>query len=109
MAVPKKKRAPAKTAEARENQLINLAYNLAEKQLSEGIASSQVTTHFLKLGSARARLEAEKLRKENILLEAKTEAIISSASIEALYKDALKAMSSYQGHILEEEVVDENL
>ena len=48
--------APAKTPEGRENQLISLAVNLAEKQLQEGTASSQVITHFLKLGTERERL-----------------------------------------------------
>lgn len=36
---------PALTPEARENQLISLASDLAEKQLREGTASSQVITH----------------------------------------------------------------
>lgn len=44
---------PAISPEARDNQLIALAYNLVEKRLLEGTASSQETTHFLKLGSAR--------------------------------------------------------
>ena len=41
---------PALSPEARENQLIDLAVNLAEQQLLDGTASSQVITHFLKLG-----------------------------------------------------------
>ena len=36
---------PALTPEARENQMIALAVDLAEKQLLEGTASSQVITH----------------------------------------------------------------
>lgn len=92
-----KKMKPALTPEARENQMIALAVDLAEKQLIEGTASSQVITHFLKLASSRERLEKEKLEKENELLRAKTEAIESAKRVEELYSDALKAMRSYRG------------
>jgi hypothetical protein len=89
---------PALTPEARENQLIDLAINLAEKQLEEGTASSQVITHYLKLGCMRERLEREKLKKENELLEAKAEAIRTSKHTEELYADAIAAMKLYGGH-----------
>ncbi len=105
MDAPKKKRerptkrgAPAKTVEARESQLIGMAIDLAAKQLSEGTASSQVMTHFLKIGTMRSKLEMEKLQQENKLLEAKTEALASAQRIEELYKEALEAMRSYQGN-----------
>ena len=91
------KRPPAKTLESRENQLIALAVELAEKQLSEGSASSQVITHYLKLGSTKERLEKEKLQKENELLKAKTEALKANARGDELYAEALKAMRSYSG------------
>lgn len=90
-----KKSRPALNPEARENQLISLAIDLAEKQLEEGTASSQVITHYLKLGSSRAELEKEKLRNENELLRAKTESLESSKRIEELYIEALNAMKSY--------------
>jgi hypothetical protein len=93
----KKRRPPATTPEARENQLIALAVDLAEKQLSEGTASSQVISHYLKLGSTRERLEKEKLEKENELLSAKTDAIQSAKKNEELYKKALNAMRTYSG------------
>lgn len=89
---------PALTPEARENQMIALAVDLAERQLMEGTASSQVITHYLKLGSMRERLERERLEEENKLLKAKTEALQSSARIEALYEDAIKAMRNYAGY-----------
>jgi hypothetical protein len=92
-----RKSAPAKTPEARENQLIALAVDLAERQLQDGSASAQVITHYLKLASTRERLEKEKLSKENKLLEAKTDAIKSQKKIEDLYANALKAMSAYNG------------
>lgn len=92
-----RRRAPATTIEARENQLISLAVDLAERQLAEGTASSQVITHYLKLGTTKERLEKEKLEKENELLKAKTEAIQSAKRVEELYRDALNAMKSYSG------------
>lgn len=88
-------RPPATTVEGRENQMIALAVDLAEKQLVEGTASSTVITHYLKLGTTRERLEKEKLAKENELLKAKTEALASTARVEELYKQALDAMRSY--------------
>jgi len=94
---PRKMR-PALSPEARESQMISLAVDLAERQLQEGTASSQVITHYLKLGSIRERLERERLEEENKLLRAKTEALESSKEIKALYEDALKAMKSYAGH-----------
>lgn len=92
-----RKQAPALTPEARENQLIALAVDLAEKQLIEGTASAQVITHYLKLGSTREKLEKEKLERENELLSAKREALESAKRVEELYADALKAMRSYSG------------
>ena len=97
MAQAKKRRAPALTPEARENQLIAEAIDLAEKQITEGTASSAVICHYLKLGSTKAKLENEKLQEENKLLRAKTEAIESQKNVEQLYKDAIAAMSEYRG------------
>ena len=87
------------SAEARENQVINAAMNLAEQQILEGTASSQVITYFLKLGSQRERekLEKEKLEAENTLLKAKTDALQSQAKMEELYHEAIKAFSQYHG------------
>ena len=95
---PAKRGRPALTPEAREGQLVALAVDLAEQQLRDGTASSQVITHYLKLGSTRAELEREKLRKENELLIAKTEAIQSAKRIEELYENALNAMKSYSSN-----------
>lgn len=90
-------RRPALSPEARENQLISLAVDLAEKQLQEGTASSQVITHYLKLGSTKERLEKEKLEEENKLLRAKTENLQSQKRVEELYSEAIKAMRNYNG------------
>jgi DNA-binding ferritin-like protein len=92
-----RRRPPATTIEARENQLIALAVDLAEKQLSKGTASSQVITHYLKLGSTKERLEKEILEKQKDLLQAKTESIQSAKKVEELYKNALDAMRCYSG------------
>lgn len=95
----KRNKAPAKNLEARENQLISLAVNLAEKQLAEGTASSQVITHYLKLGSSKDRLEKEILEGKKELLSAKTDAIKSNQKSEELYQEALDAMKMYGGQI----------
>lgn len=103
--MPKKKSEPlanaapkrrALTAEAREKQLISLATDLAEQQLRDGTASSQVITHYLKLGTMREEIEREKLRKETQLVEAKVSALASSEEIKELYANAIKAMQLYQ-------------
>lgn len=93
-----KRRRPAFTPEGREGQLIALAVDLAEKQLMEGTASSQVITHYLKLGSSKSDLEKEKLALENELTKARTEAIQSQKRMEELYIDAIKAMKEYSGN-----------
>ncbi len=87
---------PATTPEARENQLIALAVDLAEKQMREGTASAQVITHYLKLGSTKERLEKDILEKQKKLIEAKTESLQSAKRIEELYANALDAMRLYK-------------
>ena len=89
---------PALTPEARENQLIALAVDLVQQRLLDGSASSQETTHFLKLGSMKNQLEMEKLREENKLLKAKTESIQSAKRVEELYAEAINAMRRYSGN-----------
>lgn len=89
---------PALNPEAREDQLINYAVNLAEEQLRNGTASSQVITHYLKLGSTKERLEKEKLERENELLRAKTEALQAAKHSEEMYEQALNAIKSYSGN-----------
>lgn len=99
---------PATTPEGRENQLISLASDLAERQLIEGTASSQVITHFLKLSSTREKLEQERLQRENLLLSAKVDQIASSRRIEELYETALNAMRQYAGRNVESYDDDED-
>lgn len=94
---PTRKMRPALNPEARENQLISLAVDLAEQQLRDGTASSQVITHYLKLGSMREQLERERLVEENKLLRAKTKALEESKEYKSLVEEALKAMRNYSG------------
>ncbi len=93
-----RRRPPATTPEARENQMVSLAVDLAEKQLEKGTASSQVITHFLKLGSTKEKIEKEILEKQKELIVAKTESIHSAKRVEELYLNALNAMRAYTGN-----------
>lgn len=93
-----KKRRPGLTPEARENQLISLAIDLVEQRLIDGTASSQETTHFLKLATRKSRLENEMMENQNKLITAKTEAIYAEKERENLFKDAIAAMKKYSGH-----------
>jgi hypothetical protein len=97
---------PATTPEGRENQITSLAYDLAEKQLRDGTASSQLIAHFLKQGSPRETLERDRLAKENELLKAKVKQLESAERVEELYKSALNAMRTYAGQDVEEDEYD---
>lgn len=88
---------PATTPEAREQQLISLAVDLAEQQLRDGTASSQVITHFLKLGSTTARVEKELLELQKDLVTAKTDSLHANKKTDELYQEALEAMKHYAG------------
>lgn len=93
----RKRRRPPTTPEARENQMIALAMEQAEKQMREGTASSQVITHYLKLATSREQLEQQKITRENKLLDAKVEALESTKRIEELYDEAIASMRTYAG------------
>ena len=98
---------PALTPEARENQMISLAMDLVEERLRNGTASSQETTHFLKLGSSKNKLEVEKLKQETELLKAKQDSLESTARIEQLYNDAMSAMRTYSGNADKQDISDD--
>lgn len=93
----KRRRPPPTTPEARENQLINLSMELAERQLRDGTASAQVITHYLKLGSTREDLEQKRLQNEVELLKARVSQIGSAEDTRELIKNALDAMVTYTG------------
>lgn len=96
---PTRRQKPATSPETRESQMISLAINLAEEQLRNGTASSQVITHFLKLGSTKEKLEKEKLEEENKLLRAKAEVLQSQKNMEEMYAEAINAMKRYSGNL----------
>lgn len=103
----KRKQTPAKTPEARENQLINLAVDETERRLRNGTASSQILTVLLKLATTKAQLELEKLRSDISLQKAKEQEIEDKASNSDLYAKALKAFKSYRGDCNDEEPEDD--
>lgn len=96
------KRPPATTVQARENQLIALAVDEAERQIIAGTASSQILTHYLKLATVREQYEREKLQQETILAKARVESMASSARSEEMFARAIEAMSTYQGRPTEQ-------
>ena len=93
-----RKQKPALDPDERENQMIAYAVNLAEQQLRDGTASSQVITHYLKLGSSKSRTEKEILELQKELIAAKTASLQSSAHIEEMYKEAMEAFKIYGGN-----------
>lgn len=96
-------RRPALTPESRENQMIALAMDLAEQQLRDGTASSQLITEFVKRGSTKAMLEKEILHEQKELMAAKTENLRSAQKTEELFEEAIKAMKQYSGNAEEED------
>lgn len=94
---PGPKRRPATSPERREQTIIGLAMDLAERQIREGTASAQVISHFIKAGSIREQLEQARLTQENMLTAAKIEQLASEARVESLYAKALQAMRAYGG------------
>lgn len=99
---------PYYSPEDAENLAISLAYDLVLERLRDGTATSQETVHFLKLGSSRNQAEMEKLREENTLLKAKTNAIKSAGNLEKLYENVISAIKKYNGVSEEEEEIDED-
>ena len=95
--IERKPRAKATTPEARENQLISLAHDVAEKQMLEGTASAMVITHYLKLGTEKTKLENRQMEQRIVLDEARVDALESGKNVAELYEQAIKAMRRYQG------------
>lgn len=87
----------AMTPEDREDELILLATNLAEQRLRDGTASNQLIAEIMRMGTTKERLQKEKLRRENEMLRAKTEAIEAQKHTDEMYQKALDAMRSYAG------------
>ena len=88
---------PAMTPQARENQLIALSFDLVEARLRKGTASSQETTHFLKLGSTMTMLEKDNKLLEQEVARARLEQLSANSRLEELMQNAIDAMRMYQG------------
>ena len=99
----KKKQIPARTPEARENQLINMAVDETERRLRDGTISSQLLAILLKLATTRSQLELEKLRSDIALQKAKRTEIDERSSDRELFEEALKAFTSYKGGSIDED------
>lgn len=84
-------------ADNREQQVIKAAYDLAEKQLMEGTASSSVIVHFLKLGTKKEVLEREILEKQKTLIDAKAANLAKDNENEQLTRAAIDAIKGYRG------------
>lgn len=94
---PAPRRRPATTIESRENQMVALAFDLVEKRMREGTATSQETTHFLKIGATNSQLEREKLKAEVAVLNSRVEQMASMARNDELFAAAIAAMRDYGG------------
>lgn len=104
----KRKTIPSRSPEARENELIALAYEEAEKRLRSGTASSQIITTLLNMASSKAQLEMEKIRSDLRVAEAKIRQIDDQESSKELYEEAIKAFRNYNGYDSEEDLDDED-
>lgn len=93
--VATKRPRPVLDPESRENQMVGLAVDLAEKQLIDGTASAAVITHYLRLGTEKAKLDRLKLEKEVALISAKAASIEASHDNESLAKQVMESMKSY--------------
>ena len=91
-----RKTKPARTPEVKEKQMINLAVDLAEKQLRDGTASSAVITHYLKLASSREQIEREMMINQSKLVAAKADQIAFGKETEVTNQSVLEALKGYR-------------
>lgn len=97
---------PATSPEAREDQIIALAMDEAEKRIRNGTASNQLLCEFIRMGSTKHKLEKEKLANEVKLVEAKTGSIEAAKKVDEMYAEAIDAMRLYSGHVSDDEEED---
>lgn len=90
-------RQPATTPEGRMQQMGALAEEVAEKQMLAGTASAQVITHYLKQTTLREQLEQEKIRNENLRLEAQIAQINAQSGSTELGERVIAALTIYKG------------
>lgn len=94
---PKRRQKPSLDPEVRQNQLISYAIDLVEQRLLDGTASSQETTHFLKLATQKSKLENQLLEAQTEMAIAKKELMRSQKRSEELFEEAIKAFKNYSG------------
>lgn len=93
---------PASTVEAREEEMVNLATNLAEQKLRDGTATSALILHYLKAGSVKERKQVQILSKQEELISAKTESLQLDRKKEDLYEDVISSLKDYRGETYDE-------
>ena len=98
-----RKSRPPLSPEADEQICISLAIDLVKERLRNGTASSQETTHFLKLATSKYKEEVRLAKAQTEKAEAQVEAMKSQKRVEALYEDAIKAFRNYNGQGDEDE------
>lgn len=103
-----RKQVPAKSVEGREQQMVALAMDLAEKKLRDGTASNQLICHFLKYGSPQHELERESIKADVALKKAKVESIHAQRATEEMFAEAIEALKGYQGRMFREEEDEED-
>lgn len=94
---------------AREQHMISLAVDLAEKKLRDGTATSQIIEHYLRLGTARAVVDVALMQEELELKRAKTEQIRSMHTEAEKYQEAIEAFRIYSGAAEDEEYDESEL
>lgn len=87
----------ALSAEQRENQIISLAMDEAERRIRDGTASSQLLSIFIKAGSIKEKKELELLEYQKELAKAKTENLQAAQNMNELLVAAMKAFTVYSG------------
>lgn len=96
--MPRRNAPPTITPEAREMQLVNLAYDLLEQRLRDGTATSQEVTTMIRYGTQKAQLELDIMRSQKDLMDAKRDSINASIQNDEMFQEAIKAMGIYSGH-----------
>lgn len=95
--MPGRNAPPTITPEAREMQLVNLAYDLLEQRLRDGTATSQEVTTMIRYGTQKAQLELDIMRSQKDLMDAKRDSINASIQNDEMFQEAIKAMGIYSG------------
>ena len=86
-----------RTPEGMESYLVNLAMQRAAEMLENGNAPAQIISHFLKLGTEKAKYEREKLKADTQLAISKANLVESQQKSEEVAAKALAAFKRYAG------------